>query len=119
MGNEAVFLVGFSVGATCAWIAATNANCHPQSQAVLYYGSRIRDHYLLAPRCTVHLIFAEHESSFNPADLLVAIKHDNVTSHIVHDTSHGFMNPRSSNYAAQQAQDQLKLLASRLLPLRS
>ena len=43
VANEAAFLIGLSVGATSLWHYLASANCSRASQAVLYYGSRIRE----------------------------------------------------------------------------
>ena len=110
MGKSRTLLVGFSVGATGSWIAAANASCHTESQAVLYYGSRIRDHQSLQPKFDVSLVFAEHEHSFKPDELAVALRQAKVKQTVVRGASHGFMNPRSSNYAPQHACNQLELL---------
>jgi dienelactone hydrolase len=97
-------LVGFSVGATSMWLHAGSPRCHPQSRALLYYGSRIRDHLAVIPRCAVSLVFAEHEPSFEPATLVAQLSQAGVDASIVPGTWHGFMNPGSPHHRADLVQ---------------
>lgn len=97
-GAEPAFLVGFSAGATAVWLHATGAGCHPHSQAVLFYGSRIRYHLDVRPCCRVQAIFAEHEAAFDPKDIVGQIASENVIVHIEPGAAHGFMNPLSPGY---------------------
>jgi dienelactone hydrolase len=99
-GSHPVFLVGFSVGATAAWLYAADERCHPESLAVLYYGSRIRNYARSKPRCAVRAVFAEIEASFAPRDLAPSLAADNVVVQVVPGSRHGFMNPHSPGYAA-------------------
>jgi dienelactone hydrolase len=105
--GEPVFLVAFSVGATAAWLHASSGEAHPGSAAVLFYGSRIREHAQRLPKFPVEAIFAEREAAFEPAALVAALERERVRCAIVPGTAHGFMNPCSVNFAA--------VLAARLL----
>ncbi|MFE1591167.1 dienelactone hydrolase family protein [Nocardia sp. NPDC058705] len=70
-GCAAVYCVGLSVGATAAWIASASE----QFDAVLpVYGSRIRDHLDVRPTGRAHLVFAEHEPSFDPSSLASTLR---------------------------------------------
>ncbi|MFD3508102.1 dienelactone hydrolase family protein [Nocardia sp. NPDC058666] len=93
---DAVYCVGVSVGATAAWIASASE----QFDAVLpVYGSRIRDHLDIRPAGRAHLVFAEHEPSFDPHELapsLAAI--DRVSVEVV-PFGHGFCSADSPTYA--------------------
>lgn len=60
-----VFLVGFSVGATVAWLAAATSPC---AGIVCHYGSRIRDYLTGKPPCPALLLMAESDASF-PSDM--------------------------------------------------
>ncbi len=99
-GQQPALLIGFSVGASSLWQHTASKNCHPSSYAQLFYGSRIRDHVSLTPRCKTSLIFAEHESAFQPATLASKIMGSNIEFSIIEDTHHGFMNPRSPRFNA-------------------
>ncbi len=103
-------LIGFSVGATSMWLHAGSPRCHPQSRARLYYGSRIRDHLAVKPRCAVSLVFAEHEPSFEPARLVAQLREAGVDASMVANTSHGFMNPHAQHSHADVAQVQIEQL---------
>ncbi|MTD31935.1 dienelactone hydrolase family protein [Planomicrobium sp. YIM 101495] len=55
---EEVRIVGFSVGATIAWLCSAN----PSVQKVIgFYGSRIRQYVDIVPTGDVFLIYSEHE----------------------------------------------------------
>ncbi|MFP5259787.1 MAG: dienelactone hydrolase family protein [Acidobacteriota bacterium] len=99
-GGEAVTLVGFSVGATAAWLFAAGQHCHSDSRLVLFYGSRIRKYLDLRPRCRVQAIFAEHEAAFHPKDIAGRIAAENVAVHIEPGAAHGFINALSPGYDA-------------------
>lgn len=102
-GGEPVFLVAFSVGATAAWLHACGPDAHPDSAAVLFYGSRIREHAQMVPGFPVEAIFAEREAAFEPAALVAALERARVSCTLVPGTNHGFMNPRSPNFDATLA----------------
>ena len=102
-GGEPAFFVAFSVGASAVWIHAASECAHPASVATLFYGSRIRDHATLTPRCEVSAIFAQNEASFAPADLLPRIAGGRVRAGIVAGSAHGFMNPLSPGFSAEHS----------------
>ncbi|WP_148208402.1 dienelactone hydrolase family protein [Solidesulfovibrio magneticus] len=108
--GEPVMLVGFSVGATAAWLFAAGQHCHPDCRLVLFYGSRIRHYLDLRPRCRVEAIFAEHEAAFDPQAVAAAIASETVRTEVVPDSAHGFMNALSPGYDAALAGRQLAAL---------
>ena len=91
-------LVGFSIGATIAWLCSD----HPAIQKVIcFYGSRIRQYTDLKPTAETLLIFGDKEASFNPYDLKEALAmHSNVQFHIV-NAEHGFTDPFNPKYQKQ------------------
>lgn len=91
-------LVGFSVGATVAWLCSE----HPAVQKVLcFYGSRIRSYTNVIPKVPVYIVFGEYEMSFNPNELRMELsEHPLVTFDIVEGT-HGFANPYNQRYSKQ------------------
>ena len=99
-GEAPACFVAFSVGASAVWLHAASARAHPASVATLFYGSRIRDYAQLVPRFAVDAVFAQHEASFAPADLLARIAGGRVRAGIVAGSAHGFMNPLSPGYDA-------------------
>lgn len=95
-----LILVGFSVGATLAWLLSDTGI---YNGIVAYYGSRIRKHLNLQPKCEALLIFAKYEAAFNSQDILYAFKViPNVTATVM-ERKHGFMDPYSGNYNAISA----------------
>ena len=116
--REPAYIVGFSVGASAAWLHSASSGCHPESEATLFYGSRIRDYVSLVPRIGVTAVFAESEPSFSPAQLARAIARDKVRSFVEPGTFHGFMNPRSANYAPTHCRAHLRALAAELARFR-
>jgi dienelactone hydrolase len=98
VGQSPALLIGFSVGASSLWLHIASQHCHPTSYAQLFYGSRIRDHVSLVPSCKTSLVFAEHESSFEPKKLATELVSSQVDCSIIQETHHGFMNPRSPHF---------------------
>lgn len=95
-----VFLAGFSVGATLAWICA--ARCVPDG-LICFYGSRIRDYLNLRPACPVLAVFAERETSFAPQDVVAALSCRPNVRAVLFDAEHGFCDKYSTHYAPQAA----------------
>ncbi|EIA0033181.1 dienelactone hydrolase family protein [Salmonella enterica] len=62
-GYKKIIMIGFSVGATIAWLSAESNLC---DGIVCYYGSRIRDYTDIMPQCPVLVIMAQFEKSFDP-----------------------------------------------------
>jgi len=98
-GDQAAFIIAFSVGASATWLHAASGRGHPGSAATLFYGSRIRDYLSLTPNFAITAIFAETESSCSPARIARVIASDRVRAGIEPGTRHGFMNPGSANFA--------------------
>jgi dienelactone hydrolase len=107
-------LIGFSVGATSVWRYVASPQCSAASVAFLYYGSRIRDHGSLVPRCPTTAFFAENESSFNPANLAKALGQSGAQCTVLSGTHHGFMSPISNHYRADIAEEQIQLLRAKI-----
>lgn len=61
---ETLIVVGYSVGATLAWLSAASGLC---DGVVCYYGSRIRQYLHLAPLCPTLVIVARYEPAFDPS----------------------------------------------------
>ncbi|MBU1230217.1 MAG: hydrolase [Proteobacteria bacterium] len=93
--------VGFSVGATALWIALAGLVSAPPAHSVLYYGSRIREHAHLRPAGDLQLVFAEAEASFDPAELVTALRGQGVAAELLPGTAHGFLNRLSPRFDAQ------------------
>jgi dienelactone hydrolase len=96
-----IFIIGFSVGATVAWLCSEE-EC--VDGIVGYYGSRIRDYVNIYPKCPVLLFFPKVEKSFNVDELVSTLDKPNIDVHICRG-EHGFSNPYSSKYNEELAQN--------------
>ncbi|MES2046798.1 MAG: dienelactone hydrolase family protein [Pseudomonadota bacterium] len=90
--------IGFSAGASALWIASADEAALQLQAAVLFYGSRIRDHKEVQPCCPVRFIFAEEEAAFDAAQLTAELQQLGHQAELVRGTSHGFMNPYSRGF---------------------
>ncbi|MDP4160944.1 MAG: dienelactone hydrolase family protein, partial [Bacillota bacterium] len=111
-----VFLLGFSVGATAAWICSEK---EPLADGVIcYYGSRIRDFQNTTPKCPILLIFAKEEKSFDVLELSCALKQKQFVDAHVLNGKHGFSDPFSKCFNQQSQQIAQNLVDSFLLNLK-
>lgn len=96
-----VFLLGFSVGATAAWICSETENV---DGVICYYGSRIRDYQKIIPKCPTLLIFAKEEKSFNVSELSCNLRQREFVN--VHELNgkHGFSDSFSNQFNEQSRQ---------------
>jgi dienelactone hydrolase len=92
-----VGVIGFSVGATIAWLCERNNIC---DFIIGCYGSRIRNYIEVKPACPTLLIFANEEKSFDVPKLVYMLEEKRYSLLEIKrfDGSHGFMNPFSSHY---------------------
>jgi dienelactone hydrolase len=93
-----VLCIGFSVGATSAWLASGTGAL---DGAVCFYGSRIRDHLEVRPTAPCLLIFAEHEPGFSVADIAERLKGRTHVALEVYPSEHGFCDPYGPHYSAE------------------
>ena len=101
---DQVYVVGFSVGATIAWLSSE----YKVDGIVGFYGSRIRDYSEIVPGCPALLYFAIKEKSFDVYDLEKKIRiKSNVSVNVV-DAEHGFMNPFIKTYDSQKSTECLR-----------
>lgn len=102
-----IFLVGFSIGATIAWLCGGNG---PICEGIMgYYGSRIRNCTDVIPKCPVLLIFAAEERSFNVMETVdVLRKKASVKAHVL-SGKHGFSDPFSRKYCEKSSKEAMKL----------
>lgn len=91
---QSIFLLGFSVGATTAWLSSQL----DVEGIVGFYGSRIRDFTELQPLCPTLLIFASEEKSFNVQELAEKLAGKNKVKTVILKGQHGFADPFSSKY---------------------
>ncbi|MFB5087765.1 dienelactone hydrolase family protein [Psychrobacillus sp. PGGUH221] len=97
---EKVYIVGFSVGATIAWLCSDENGV---DGIVGFYGSRIRSYIEIEPLCPSLLFFPEIEKSFNVNELIQRLEEKNIKVHKFNG-HHGFSDPFSHKYHEKSAQ---------------
>lgn len=104
---KSIYLMGYSVGATIAWLCSGEENmCNG---IIGYYGSRIRDYKNSTPKCPSLLIFPTEEKSFNVKELVYSLRKQNINVYMLNG-KHGFSNPYSKNYCIQSSEEAEKLV---------
>lgn len=98
---QKIFLVGFSIGATVAWLCS---ELELIDGIVGYYGSRIRNYTTITPYCPTLLFFAG-EKSFAVDDLVSVLVKKNKVRIIKLSGQHGFSDPFSTHYHAGSAEN--------------
>ncbi|MGE7758476.1 dienelactone hydrolase family protein [Peribacillus sp. NPDC097895] len=97
---QKIFIIGFSVGATVAWLCSEEGSVNG---IVGYYGSRIRNYVELEPQCPTLLFFPEEEQSFNVDELISTLKIKHIDIHKFNG-KHGFSDPYTLKYNVESAQ---------------
>ncbi|AIQ65421.1 hypothetical protein PSTEL_22205 [Paenibacillus stellifer] len=95
---DQIFIIGFSVGATIAWLSSE----YGVDGIIGYYGSRIRNYIEIEPRCPTLLYFPRYEKSFNVLDLKRHLKSKKKTTVEIVEAEHGFMNPFYKTYNLEE-----------------
>ncbi|WLP60126.1 dienelactone hydrolase family protein [Bacillus pumilus] len=98
MKNEDInlFVLGFSVGATVAWLCSQHGDLF--SGVIGFYGSRIRDYVTILPKCETLLFFPSIEYSFNPKEMVEVLEGKNGLHVLTVEGKHGFANPFSEAF---------------------
>lgn len=91
---QKIFIIGFSVGATVAWLCSEEDGL---DGVVAYYGSRIRNYEQIVPLCPTILFFPQEEQSFNVDELISILDKKNVEIHKFNG-QHGFSDPFSPKF---------------------
>jgi dienelactone hydrolase len=92
---EFIAIVGFSVGATVAWLCSANPLCHA---VVGFYGSRIRNYTGIEPTCETLLFFPTEEHSFDVSELLHSLNQKEKVQVKQVNGHHGFADVYAPNY---------------------
>lgn len=95
-----VLCVGFSVGATSAWLASAAT---PLDGVVCFYGSRIRDHLEVQQTAPCLLLFAEGEPGFSVPEVAQELRHRPYITVTTYPCRHGFCNPDSPAYDSEHS----------------
>ena len=90
-----VYVLGYSAGATVAWICGATGLC---DGVVGFYGSQIRNHLSLRPRCPALLFFPERETSFDVDALIGLLRRRDRLRIDKMAGRHGFADPFSDRY---------------------
>ena len=91
-----VYIVGFSVGATIAWLCSEIEGIR---HIIGYYGSRLRDYLDIEPKCPVTLFYGSSEKSFDVQTLIESLNNKHIESY-VYEGEHGFADASSNKYNA-------------------
>ncbi|WP_078410690.1 dienelactone hydrolase family protein [Priestia abyssalis] len=94
---QRVGVVGFSVGATIAWLCSENKM---GDFVIGCYGSRIRNHADIQPSCPTLLIFPTEEQAFDVHNLVETLKKKEYRDLKIKSFPgvHGFIDSFSKNY---------------------
>ncbi|MFB5284063.1 dienelactone hydrolase family protein [Peribacillus sp. Hz7] len=98
---KSIYVVGFSVGATVAWLCSEEESI---DGVVGYYGSRIRNYVAISPKSPIMLFFPQEEKSFNVDELISTLDKKNIKIYKF-SGQHGFSDPYSSKYNEKSAQE--------------
>ena len=90
------FIVGYSVGATTAWLCSQYEGLY--NGIICFYGSRIRDYQKLEPQCPTLLFFPKKEIGFEVDELLQTLTGRHNVSVAKVNALHGFTDPWSEHY---------------------
>lgn len=91
-----LYIVGFSVGATLAWLCSEIDGVR---HVIGYYGSRIRDYLVIHPTCPVTLFYGKIEKSFDVLTLIESLNKKDIEVYCF-EGEHGFADVYSKKYHA-------------------
>ncbi|USG68353.1 dienelactone hydrolase family protein [Brevibacillus ruminantium] len=109
---SSIYLVGFSVGATIAWLCSGEEGI---KGVVGFYGSRIRDYAGITPSCSVLLFFPEEEPFFSVDELIAQLKEKEIELYQL-PGQHGFADPYSKKYREESAKIAFQKMDAIFLP---
>ncbi|AJS60986.1 dienelactone hydrolase family protein [Paenibacillus sp. IHBB 10380] len=98
---EFVLIIGYSVGATCAWLCCEDE--YLCDGVIGYYGSRIRDHLDIQPKCPVLLFYSERETAFQAKELIAELETNRKITIFQLAGRHGWCDPYSTQYRKESA----------------
>lgn len=109
-----LYVVGYSVGATTAWLCASRPGL--VDGVVGYYGSRIRDYVDQQPQCPVLLLFPAREASFDVDELMAKLQGIDRVKVRKYEGLHGFADVHNKHYSQssseQASDDAVRFLAN-------
>ncbi|HWQ29769.1 MAG TPA: dienelactone hydrolase family protein [Negativicutes bacterium] len=105
---EKVYLVGYSIGATVAWLCSEEYGLLEGIAG--YYGSRIRDYLQINPKVETLLFFPMYEKSFDVDELIGKLKSKDLVSIMKLEGLHGFADIYSKNCNRESKEISEKIL---------
>ena len=91
--KEHIFVIGFSIGATLAWMKSADNRVRG---IIGFYGSRIRNYLSISPSIPTRLFFC-NEESFDVENLIVELKRKQHTEVTKTPGTHGFYSKSDFN----------------------
>lgn len=108
--KKRTLLLGFSVGAAAIWDISQEPPLSPETQAIGFYGSQIRNKTYITPRIMIDLFFPIKENNFNVAGLIASLAEKQKVTCFHTNYHHGFMNKLSNNYHGKGYNQYLKII---------
>lgn len=105
---EKVYLIGYSVGATVAWLCSEEQELI--NGVVGYYGSRIRDYIAIEPKVKTVLFFPLREKEFDIDALIQELEGKEKVSAYKFEGLHGFADSYSKYYNSKEKELSEKIL---------
>ncbi|EKF35865.1 dienelactone hydrolase family protein [Bacillus xiamenensis] len=96
--SVSLFALGFSVGATVAWLCSRYDGLF--TGVIGFYGSRIRDYMTISPKCETLLFFPTIENAFKPREIVSVLEKKKGVHVMMVEGRHGFANPYSEAFKA-------------------
>jgi dienelactone hydrolase len=106
---DKIYLIGYSVGATIAWLCSEEYEL--LSGVVCYYGSRIRDYVNIKPKVEAMLFFPKEEKGFDIETLIEEVKLKEKVRVYKFEGLHGFADPYSKYYNSKEKELSEKILS--------
>jgi dienelactone hydrolase len=106
---EKIYLIGYSVGATVAWLCSEEYGLI--NKVVGYYGSRIRDYLHIEPKVETILFFPLKERGFSIDTLIDKLKEKENVAAYKFEGLHGFADAYSKYYNNKDKELSEKILS--------
>lgn len=105
---DKIYLLGYSVGATVAWLCSEEDSLI--NGIIGYYGSRIRDYLSIEPKAPTVLFFPAKEKAFNIKALIDELKYKEKVQVYQFEGLHGFADSYSKYYDSKAKELSEKIL---------